>query len=163
MKKRALPVGITQSRTEPWFRYSRGQGGPAEYFYYGAKRSKARARAQAVAFANRENKKWTPKIEAARMGRKTKSNRSGAVGVSIKTEKGRTRGSRYYYWFARWPACPGGIKFSILEHGDAAAFCLAHIARELESRNRAAIARSYLARKKSGKLRAILARKEQKA
>lgn len=163
MKKRTLPVGITESKTEPWFRYSRGQHSKPTYFYYGTKRKKAEARQEAIAFATRQNKKWTPKIAAARIGRKTRSNRSGVVGVSIKTEKGRVRGSHYYYWWARWPGSMSGIKFSILQHTDAKAFCLALIARELESSNRAAIEREYLARKKAGKLRALLSQKEQKA
>src|SRR4029078_13008508 len=101
MRKRTLPVGVTESKTEPWFRYSRGQHGAARYFYYGRKRSKAAVRKEVVAYATRENKKWTPKIAAPRIGGKTTSNKSGVVGVSIKTEKGRTRGSAYYYWWAR--------------------------------------------------------------
>lgn len=163
MKKRTLPVGITESRTEPWFRYSRGQHAKATYFYYGKTQKKAAARKEAVAYALRQNKKWTPKIAAARIGRKTRSNRSGVVGVSIKTEKGRARGSRYYYWWARWPGCMSGIKFSIRLHKDAKAFCLALIARELETLNRNAIEQEYLSRKKSGKLRALLTQKSQKA
>ena len=163
MKSRKLPLGITESRTEPWFRYSRGQDGKKVYFYYGKKTRKAAARKKAVAHALRENRKWTSKIEAERKGRKTVSNKSGAVGVSIKTEKGRSRGSRYYYWWARWTGFPSGVKFSILEHKDAKAFCLAHIARELESRDKGEVEREYLARQKSGRLRALLAKKEQKA
>ena len=163
MRKQKLPVGITESRTAPWFRYSRGQNSTPKYFYYGTRTSKADARAEVISFALRENKRWTPRIEAARKGRKTKSNNSGAVGVSIKTEKGRLRGSTYRYWWARWPGCPAGIKFSILQHKDEKAFCLALIARELESRDRAAIERQYLARKKKGKLRALLAQKQQAA
>ncbi len=163
MKKRSLPVGITESRTEPWFRYSRGQHAKATYFYYGKTQKKSEARKEAIAFALRQNKKWTPKIEAARIGRKTRSNRSGVVGVSIKTEKGRKRGSRYYYWWARWPGCMSGIKFSIRLHKDAKAFCLALIARELESLDRNAVEREYLVRKKAGKLRALLAQKSQSA
>jgi hypothetical protein len=162
MKKRTLPVGITESRTEPWFRYSRGQHAKARYFYYGANASKAKARAEAIAFALRENKKWTPKIEAARRNRKTRSNRSGVVGVSVKVEKGRVRGSRYRYWWARWPGCPSGVKFSILEHKNSKAFQLAQIAREMESQDKAAIEREYSARKKSGKLKG-LRRNAQKA
>src|SRR5678815_5732801 len=92
------------------FRYSRGQHGKPRYFYYGAKKNKAKAQAEVISHATRENVKWTPLIEASRKGRKTKSNRSGAVGVSIKIEKGRTRGSRYRYWWARWPGCPSGVK-----------------------------------------------------
>src|SRR5262245_56522236 len=141
MKARTLPVGITESRTEPWFRYSRGQRGEAAYFYYGKTTSKAQARAQAVALGRRETRKGDAKIAAQRKGRKTKSNKSGAVGVSIKTEKGRVRGSYYYYWWARWPGCPSGAKFSILEHKDAKAFCLAQIARELESQDKKAVER----------------------
>ena len=152
MRKRKLPIGITESRTEPWFRYSRGQYGKPRYFYYGAKMTKAEARDQVVAHALRENKKWTPKIEADRKGRITKSNRSGVVGVSIKTEKGRLRGSRYLYWWARWPGCPSGVKFSILEHKTRKAFGLAQIARELESKDRELIERVYRARTKSGKV-----------
>jgi hypothetical protein len=149
MKARRLPVGITVSRTEPWFRYSRGQHVKPTYFYYGAGgQTKARARAAAIAHALRENAKWTPRIEAARKGRKTKSNTSGAVGVSIKTEKGRSRGSVYRYWWARWPGCPSGVKFSILEHGKARAFALAQIARELETQDKAAIERAYVRRGK---------------
>jgi hypothetical protein len=163
MNRRNLPIGITESRTEPWFRYSRGQDGKRVYFYYGTKTRKAEARKKAVAHALRENRKWTAQSAADRRGRKTASNRSGAVGVSIKTEKGRSRGSRYYYWWARWPGFPSGVKFSILEHGDARAFCLAHIARELESRDKDQVEREYLARQKSGRLRALLAKKEQKA
>jgi hypothetical protein len=163
MKKRYLPVGITESKTEPWFRYSRGQHSKPTYFYYGKSESKAAARKKAVALALRENKKWTPRIAAARVGRKSRSNRSGVVGVSIKTEKGRVRGSHYYYWWARWPGSMSGIKFSILQHTDAKAFCLALIARELESQNRAVVEREYLARKKAGKLRALLSQKGQKA
>ena len=155
MKKRTLPVGITESRTEPWFRYSRGQHAKARYFYYRNKTGKAKARAEAVAFALRENKKWTPRIEAARKGRKTRSNRSGVVGVSVKVEKGRVRGSKYRYWWARWPDCPSGVKFSILEHRNEKAFHLAQIAREMESQDKYAIEREYLARKKSGKLKAL--------
>jgi hypothetical protein len=151
MRKRNLPVGVTESRTEPWFRYSRGQHGKPRYFYYGRKQTKAAARNEVVAHATRENKKWTPKIAAARKGRKTKSNTSGVVGVSIKVEKGRVRGSKYRYWWARWPAHPSGVKFSILEHKNAKAFYLAQIARELETADRSAIERAYLARKKSGK------------
>jgi hypothetical protein len=163
MRKRKLPIGITESRTEPWFRYSRGQHVSPRYFYYGAKQSKAAARAEVIAYATRQNKRWTPKIEAARIGRKTRSNRSGVVGVSIKTEKGRKRGSRYRYWWARWPGCPSGVKFSILEHDDEKAFCLALIARELESKDKAVVEREYLARKKARKLRALLSPKEQSA
>jgi hypothetical protein len=163
MKKRTLPVGITESKTEPWFRYSRGQQTKPTYFYYGTKVKKAAARREAIAFATRQNKKWGPRIAAARIGRKTRSNRSGVVGVSVKTEKGRERGSKYYYWWARWPGCMSGIKFSILLHKDAKAFCLALIARELETVDRDAIEREYLQRKKTGSLRALLAQKEQKA
>ena len=83
--------------------------------------------------------------------------------MSVKTEKGRSRGSAYYYWWARWPGCPSGVKFSILEHKDGKAFCLAQIARELESRDKAAIEREYIRRKKAGKLRALMSRKEQNA
>ncbi|MEO7319424.1 MAG: hypothetical protein ABIZ56_10585 [Chthoniobacteraceae bacterium] len=162
MKKRTLPVGITVSKTEPWFRYSRGQQAKPTYFYYGTKAKKADALKEAVAFALQQNKKWTPKIAAARIGRKTRSNRSGVVGVSIKTEKRRIRGSHYYYWWARWPGCMSGIKFSILQHKDTKAFCLARIAREIKSQDRAAVEREYLVRKKAGKLRALLAQKEQK-
>ena len=163
MKKRNLPIGVTESKTEPWFRYSRGQYTKPTYFYYGVQVKKEDARRKAIAFATRENKKWTPKIEAARVGRMTKSNRSGVVGVSIKTEPGRKRGSHYQYWWARWPGCAAGIKFSILQHQDAKAFCLALIARELESQDRTAVERAYLQRKASGKLRQLLSQKEQKA
>ena len=156
MKKRTLPVGVTESKTEKWFRYSRGQYGKPRYFYYGANSTKAEAREKVVAHALRENKTWTPKIAAARKGRKTKSNTSGVVGVSIKIEKGRVRGSRYRYWWARWPGCPSGVKFSILEHKNTKAFHLARIARELESQDKAAIEQEYLARMKSGRLRARL-------
>jgi hypothetical protein len=159
MRKRTLPIGVTESKTEPWFRHSRGQYGKARYFYYGTKKSKADARAEVIAFALRENKQLTPKIIAARKGRTTKSNRSGVVGVSIKVEKGRIRGSRYRYWWARWPGCPAGVKFSILEHKDAKAFALAQIARELETQDKAVVQREYLARKKSGKLRALRPKK----
>ena len=155
MKARRLPLGITASRTEPWFRYSRGRLAPSTYFYYGGARSKAKARAQAIAHAVRENKKWTPLIAAARKGRRTKSNTSGAVGVSIKTEKGRKRGASYRYWWARWPRCPAGVKFSILAHKNAKAFALAQIARELESRDKDAIERVYLRRHKARKTRAV--------
>ncbi|MGH7943484.1 MAG: hypothetical protein ACREH8_11010 [Opitutaceae bacterium] len=163
MRKRKLPVGVTESKTEPWFRHSRGQHGKARYFYYGTKKSKAEARDEVIAYATRENKKWTPKITAARKGRKTKSNRSGVVGVSIKVEKGRVRGSRYRYWWARWPGCASGVKFSILEHKDTKAFTLARIARELESQDKAAIEQEYLARKRSGKLRVLRSKKAQTA
>jgi hypothetical protein len=150
-----MPIGVTESKTEPWFRYSRGQHTKPRYFYYGAKRSKAAARAEVLAYATRENKKWTPKINAARKGRKTKSNRSGVVGVSMKTEKGRARGSRYRYWWARWPACPSGVKFSIIENNPTKAFALAQIARELESQDKLRVEREYLGRKRAGKLRAL--------
>jgi hypothetical protein len=163
MMKRKLPLGVTESRTEPWFRYSRGQLIKPRYFYYGATRSKAEARAQVVAFAMRENKKWTPKIEAARKGRLSKTNQSGVVGVSIKVEKGRIRGSRYHYWWARWPGCPAGVKFSILQHDEKKAFCLALIARELETQDKQSVEREYLARKKSGRLRPLLKAKAQTA
>jgi hypothetical protein len=159
MRKRTLPIGVTESRTEPWFRHSRGQHGKARYFYYGTKQTKAEARAEVVAFALRENKKLTPKIIAARRGRTTKSNRSGVVGVSIKIEKGRTRGSHYRYWWSRWPGCASGVKFSILEHKEAKAFALAQIARELETQDKAMVEREYLARKKSGTLRALRPKK----
>ena len=152
MKKRNLPLGVTESRTEPWFRYSRGQHTKPRYFYYGGETSKSKARAKVVALANRENKKWSAKIAAARIGRKTKSNRSGIVGVSIKTEKGRLPRSVYRYWWARWPGYPSGVKFSILQHKNQKAFGLAQIARELESTDRKAVEREYLARKKAGKL-----------
>jgi hypothetical protein len=141
----------------------RGQLTKPVYFYYGRKTTKAKARAQVVAHAERENKKWTPKIVAARKGRHTKSNKSGAVGVSIKTEKGRRRGAAYYYWWARWPGCPSGVKFSILEYTDRKAFCLAQIARELESRDKEAIEHVYHLRQKAGSLRKLLAKKNQKA
>ena len=162
MKNRKLPVGVTTSRTEPWFRYSRGQHADPRYFYYGSKKSRARARAEVVAYANRENRKWTPTIAAARVGRMSKSNRSGAVGVSIKTEKGRTPRARYRYWWARWPGCASGVKFSILEHKDRKAFCLAQIARVLESQDKTQIEAEYNRRKKAGQLGALLARKGQK-
>ena len=161
MKKRKYPVGITESRTEPWFRFSRGRFGPPKYFYYGAG-GKADARRRIIAYATHQNRTLTPKIEAARKGRMTRSNKSGAVGVSLKIEPGRRRGSQYRYWWARWPGCGSGVKFSILEHKDAKAFCLAQIARELESTDRVVIERAYLARKKAGQLRALLARKEQR-
>jgi hypothetical protein len=163
MSTRQLPIGITVSRTEPWFRYRRGQHAQPVYFYYGTKVPRVKARAAVIAHATRENKKWTPVILAARKGRKTKSNRSGAVGVSIKTEKGRRRGSRYYYWWARWPGCPSGVKFSILEYTDTKAFRLAHIARELESRDKRAVEREYALRRKTGALRKLLAKKDQTA
>jgi len=163
MKKRKLPLGVTESRTEPWFRYVRGQLVKPRYFYYGATKSKAQARAEVVALAERENKKWTPKIEAARKGRLSKTNQSGVVGVSIKIEKGRVRGSRYRYWWARWPGCPSGVKFSILEHGDRMAFALALIARELETQDKRVVEREYLARRKSGELRSLLKAKAQTA
>src|SRR3954469_23883708 len=163
MSTRKLPVGITQSRTEPWFRYQRGLREKPVYFYYGAKKTKAAARAEGVALAERKNKKRTREIEAARKGRKTNSNRSGVVGVSIKTERGRRRGSYYRYWWARWPGFPSGLKFSILAHGDRKAFCLAHIARELESEDKQVVEREYLGRQKAGSLRALLAKKEQRA
>ena len=163
MKHRKLPLGVTESRTQPWFRYSRGQHAQPRYFYYGSKGAKAAARRKVIAFANQQNKTWTPKIAAARKNRKSKSNQSGAVGVSIKTEKGRLPRSYYYYWWARWPGCPSGIKFSILEHKDNKAFCLAQIARELESQDRNTIGRTYEARRRTGKLRALLAQKRQDA
>jgi hypothetical protein len=153
MRKRKLPVGVTESRTEPWFRYSRGQHGSPRYFYYGGKRTKAEARDQAIVHARRENRKWDPRIAAARKGRKSRRNTSGAVGVSIKIEKGRRQGSQYSYWWARWPACPSGVKFSILEHKDRKAFSLAQIARELETQDKVAVERLYRTRKKSGQLR----------
>lgn len=155
MRKRKLPVGVTESRTEPWFRFSRGQHAKARYFYYGTKKNKAKARAEVIAYAIRENKKWTPKIEAARKGRITKSNRSGVAGVSIKIEKGRVRGTRYRYWWARWPGCPSGVKFSILEHKGTKAFALAQIARELETQDKVRVEREYAARRKSGKVRSL--------
>lgn len=163
MRKRTLPVGITVSRTEPWFRYNRGQHAKPKYFYYGAKHSKAAARAKAIAYALRENKKWSPKIAAARIGRMSRSNTSGVVGVSIKREKGRKHGVVYSYWWARWPGSISGVKFSILEHKDDKAFCLASIARELESQDKSKIERVYRERKKAGKLRALLASREAKS
>lgn len=163
MRNRTLPVGITVSRTEPWFRYSRGQHAKPKYFYYGASSSKAEARADAIAYALRENKKWTPKIVAARIGRMSKSNRSGVVGVSIKREKSQKPGVVYSYWWARWPSCISGVKFSILQYKDNKAFCLARIARELETQDKAKIEQEYLRRQKTGQLRALLATKEQKA
>jgi hypothetical protein len=153
MRKRKLPIGVTESRTEPWFRYSRGQQTTPRYFFYGSKDTKSEARAKVVALAARENNKWTRKIAEARKGRKTKSNTSGVVGVSIKIEKGRQRGSRYRYWWARWPGCPSGVKFSILEHKNQKAFALARIARELESQDKAAVEREYLQCTNSGKAR----------
>ena len=153
MRKRKLPIGVTESKTEPWFRYSRGQLTTPKYFYYGSERTKAEARAQVIALALRENKRWTPRIAAARKGRRTKSNTSGVVGVSIKVEKGRLRGSTYRYWWARWPDCPSGVKFSILEHKSQKAFALAKVARELESQDKTKIEREYLARTKSEKSR----------
>lgn len=149
MRKRSLPVGVTESKTENWFRYSRGQLTKPKYFYYGSKRKKAEARAEVIAVALRENKKWTPKIAAARKGRWSKSNTSGVVGVSIKIEKGRVAGSTYRYWWARWPGFPSGVKFSILEHKERKAFALAKIARELESSDRVKIEREYVARTKA--------------
>jgi hypothetical protein len=149
MRKRSLPLGVTESKTEPWFRYSRGQLTKPRYFYYGAKRSKAEARAEAVAMALRQNKRWSAKIAEARKDRRTKSNTSGVVGVSIKIEKGRKRGPTYRYWWARWPGCPAGVKFSILEHKHTKAFALAQIARELETRDKARVEREYLARRKT--------------
>lgn len=149
MRKRTLPLGVTESKTERWFRYSRGQLTTPKFFYYGTQRKKSEARAAAIALALRENNRWTKKIVAARKGRKTKSNTSGVVGVSIKLEKGRKLRSTYRYWWARWPECPAGIKFSILEHKTRKAFALACIARELESRNRMVVEREYLARTKS--------------
>lgn len=151
MRKRTLPIGVTESKTEPWFRYSRGQLTKPKFFYYGAEHSKAKARALVIAYALRENKHWTPKIAAARKGRRTKSNTSGVVGVSMKVEQGRLPGSTYRYWWARWPGCPSGVKFSILEHKNQKAFALARIARELESRDKTIIEREYHARRKSGK------------
>jgi hypothetical protein len=148
MRKRKLPLGVTESRTERWFRYSRGQLTKPKFFYYGTERTKAEARAAVVALALRENIRWTPKIIAARRGRRSKSNTSGVVGVSIKLEKGRAPKSVYRYWWARWPECPSGIKFSILEHKTRKAFALACIARELESQDRGRIEREYLARTK---------------
>ena len=150
MRKRNLPIGVTASKTERWFRYSRGQLTTPKYFYYGTERTKSEARAEVRALALRENRRWTPKIAAARKGRRTKSNTSGAVGVSIKVEKGRLAGSTYRYWWARWPGCPSGVKFSILEHKNQKAFVLARIARELESQDKAAIEREYVARRKPG-------------
>lgn len=149
MRKRKLPVGVTESRTERWFRYSRGQFTKPKFFYYGIERTKSEARAGVVSLALRENKHWTPKIAAARKGRRTKSNSSGVVGVSIKVEKGRQRGSVYRYWWARWPGCPSGVKFSFLAHKNQKAFALARIARELESQDKAKVEREYLARKKA--------------
>jgi hypothetical protein len=96
VRKRKLPIGVTESKTEPWFRYSRGQLTTPKFFYYG-------------------------------------------------------NGSSYRYWWARWPGCPSGIKFSILEHKNQKAFALARIARELESQDRAAIEREYRAQLKSRK------------
>ena len=150
MKKRILPIGITESRTEPWFRYSRGQQTTPKYCYYGGATTKSEARAKVIALAKRENKKWTLKIAAARIGRKSKSNTSGVVGVSLKTEKGRSPRSVYRYWWARWPENPAGVKFSILEHKNQKAFGLAQIARELKSTDKTTIEREYLARKKAG-------------
>lgn len=149
MRKRTLPLGVTESKTERWFRYSRGQLTKPKFFYYGTERTKSEARAAVVALALRQNKRWTAKIVAARKGRLSKSNTSGVVGVSIKLEKGRTPKSVYRYWWARWPDCPAGVKFSILEHKTRKAFALACIARELESQDRARIEREYLARTKS--------------
>jgi hypothetical protein len=149
MRKRTLPLGVTESKTERWFRYSRGQVTKPKFFYYGTERTKSEARAAAVALALRQNKRWTAKIVAARKGRLSKSNTSGVVGVSIKLEKGRTPKSVYRYWWARWPECPSGVKFSILEHKTRKAFALACIARELESQDRARIEREYLSRTKS--------------
>jgi hypothetical protein len=149
MRKRTLPLGVTESKTERWFRYSRGQLTKPKFFYYGTERTKSEARAAAVALALRQNKRWTAKIVAARKGRLSKSNTSGVVGVSIKLEKGRTPKSVYRYWWARWPECPSGVKFSILEHKTRKAFALACIARELESQDRARIEREYLSRTKS--------------
>ena len=150
MRKRNLPLGVTESKTERWFRYSRGQLTTPKYFYYGSERTKSEARAEVTSVALRENKRWTSKIAAARKGRRTKSNQSGVVGVSIKVEKGRVRGSTYRYWWARWPGCPSGVKFSILEHKNQKAFALARIARELESQDKVQIEREYLARAKMG-------------
>ncbi|WP_414665158.1 hypothetical protein [Horticoccus sp. 23ND18S-11] len=151
MRNGKLPIGVTESKTEPWFRYSRGELTKPKYFYYGTERRKKEVRAQVIAFALRENKRWTPKIEAARKGRRTKSNKSGVVGVSIKVEKGRLPGSTYQYWWARWPGCPSGVKFSILEHKNRKAFSLARIARQLESKDKAVVEREYLDQAKSGK------------
>jgi hypothetical protein len=151
MRNRKLPIGVTESKTEPWFRYSRGELATPRYFYYRAERKKKEVRAEVIAFALRENKRWTPKIAAARRGRRTKSNTSSVVGVSIKVENGRLPGSTYQYWWARWPGCPSGVKFSILEHKSRKAFSLARIARQLESKDRTMIERKYLAQTKAGK------------
>ncbi len=68
---------------------------------------------------------------AARVCRKSPRNSSGVVGVS-KVAVSSASGTVYRFWQASWCPAPGErrcIKFSVLRHGDQAAFRLAVQAR----------------------------------
>lgn len=91
-----------------------------------------------------EKKKELGPSRANEVGRMTKRNKSGVVGVCRLVKTVRKNGNVYQYpqWNAKWPECPlkGGIRFTVtkdLPEDDA--YAMAVIARQMESVDRKAI------------------------
>lgn len=96
--------------------------------------------------AEKAGARWVKKMirelpeETPRVGRMSKRNSSGIVGVWPTIDRHTRGGKKYEYcrWGARWPECPrkGGIRWSVSEYGDNDAFVLAALSREYESVDR---------------------------
>lgn len=101
-------------------------------------------------------------------GLMTKRNRSGVVGVRLAREVQRKpSGAEYVYWtwHAHWPGCPhtGGISWRTHVHGDAEAFVLALLSRQMESIDRGKILNAFLEIKNSPEFKTLARIKKQSA
>ena len=114
--------------------------------------------------------KWIRKMkkelppEAERMGRMTKRNNSGIVGVwpRIKRFQSSQAVIDYCRWYARWPGCPlrGGLSFSAEIFGDDEAFAMAFLAREHQTVDREWIAKKFQVFRKTKRYKEIIAQKQ---
>ncbi len=114
--------------------------------------------------------KWIKKMkkelppEAERLGRMTKRNKSGIVGIwpRISSFKSKHADVDYCRWYARWPGCPlkGGVSFSAEIFGDDQAFALAYLARDNQSADRDWLEKKLKTFVKTKKYKEIIAKKQ---
>ena len=102
--------------------------------------------------------------ESERVGRMTKRNSSGMVGVwpRITSFQSDSVDIDYCRWYARWPGCPlkGGVSFSAEIFGDNDAFTLAYLAREHQTIDRAWLVKKLQQFRKTAKYQSVLAQKQ---
>ncbi|MDP0491637.1 MAG: hypothetical protein Q7Q71_11350 [Verrucomicrobiota bacterium JB023] len=99
-----------------------------------------------------------PPIAMNQEGRSA-NNLSGVVGVYLANANFTKRGKQYDYWrwVAKWPGCErrGGMTWSVNKYGEAEAFALAVLSRELRSVDREAILARFKKLKGTKKLEKI--------